>query len=218
MIGFLNGTVVFSDGYDLILNTSSGVGYQIFCQQVLAEGSKASLFISHVIKEASQELYGFSNLREKKLFELLTKVKGVGPKSAYSMLMNLGGENIINAVMMENKALLKKAPGVGEKAASQLILDLKGKIAKAKMYSDAMTKWEEATSPAVSEQVELTVAEPLEKSKVQVNDNQIIQDALMACKELGFSEDKIIPIAQKVLAEAQIQRAEQLVHLVLKEV
>lgn len=217
MIGFLSGTVVFSDGQDLILNTTSGVGYQIFCQQVLAEGSRASLYISHVIKEASQELYGFSNLREKKLFELLTTVKGVGPKSAYSMLANLGGENIITAVMMENKALLKKAPGVGDKAASQLILDLKSKIAKAKMYSSAMTKWEEAVVPVAAENVQVTMPE-LTKAAPVTNENQIIQDALMACKELGFKEDKIIPLAQKIMNEASIQRAEQLVHLVLKEV
>jgi Holliday junction DNA helicase RuvA len=217
MIGFLSGTVVFSDGQDLILNTTSGVGYQIFCQQVLAEGSRASLYISHVIKEAGQELYGFSNLREKKLFELLTTVKGVGPKSAYSMLANLGGENIITAVMMENKALLKKAPGVGDKAASQLILDLKSKIAKAKMYSSAMTKWEEAVTPVVAKNVQVTMPELTEAAPV-TNENQIIQDALMACKELGFKEDKIIPLAQKIMNEASIQRAEQLVHLVLKEV
>lgn len=217
MIGFLSGTVVFSDGQDLILNTTSGVGYQIFCQQVLAEGSRASLYISHVIKEASQELYGFSNLREKKLFELLTTVKGVGPKSAYSMLANLGGENIITAVMMENKALLKKAPGVGDKAASQLILDLKTKIAKAKMYSSAMTKWEEVVTPVTAESVQVAMPELTEATPV-TNENQIIQDALMACKELGFNEDKIIPLAQKIMNEASIQRAEQLVHLVLKEV
>lgn len=217
MIGFLSGTVVFSDGQDLILNTTSGVGYQIFCQQVLAEGSRASLYISHVIKEAGQELYGFSNLREKKLFELLTTVKGVGPKSAYSMLANLGGENIITAVMMENKALLKKAPGVGDKAASQLILDLKSKIAKAKMYSSAMTKWEEVVTPVAAENVQVTMPELTEAAPV-TNENQIIQDALMACKELGFKEDKIIPLAQKIMNEASIQRAEQLVHLVLKEV
>ena len=179
MIGFLSGTVVFSDGQDLILNTSSGVGYQIFCQQVLSEGSFASLYISHVIKEASQELYGFSNLREKKLFELLTTVKGVGPKSAYSMLANLGGENIITAVMMENKALLKKAPGVGDKAASQLILDLKSKIAKAKMYSNAMIKWEEVVTPVATENVQVTMHEVTETLPV-TNENQIIQDALMA--------------------------------------
>lgn len=217
MIGFLSGTVVFSDGQDLILNTASGVGYQIFCQQVLAEGSRATLYISHVIKEASQELYGFSNLREKKLFELLTTVKGVGPKSAYSMLSNLGGENIITAVMMENKALLKKAPGVGDKAASQLILDLKSKIAKAKMYSSALTKWEEVVAPIAAENVQVTMPELVEAAPV-TNQNQIIQDALMACKELGFKEDKIIPLAQKIMNEANIQRAEQLVHLVLKEV
>ena len=217
MIGFLSGTVVFSDGQDLILNTASGVGYQIFCQQVLAEGSRATLYIPHVIKEASQELYGFSNLREKKLFELLTTVKGVGPKSAYSMLSNLGGENIITAVMMENKALLKKAPGVGDKAASQLILDLKSKIAKAKMYSSALTKWEEVVAPIAAENVQVTMPELVEAAPV-TNQNQIIQDALMACKELGFKEDKIIPLAQKIMNEANIQRAEQLVHLVLKEV
>ena len=216
MIGFLSGTVVFSDGQDLILNTASGVGYQIFCQQVLTEGSRASLYISHVIKEAGEELYGFSSLREKKLFELLTTVKGVGPKSAYSMLANLGGENIITAVMMENKALLKKAPGVGDKAASQLILDLKSKIAKAKMYSGAMIKWEEASTSVATESVQVSLPEV--GVSASTNENQIIQDALMACKELGFKEDKIIPLAQKIMTEASIQRAEQLVHLVLKEV
>lgn len=218
MIGFLSGIVVFSDGQDLILNTQSGVGYQIFFPQVLAEGSRASLYISHVIKEAGEELYGFSSLREKKLFEMLTKVKGVGPKSAFSMLGNLGSENIINAVMMESKAVLKKAPGVGDKAAGQLILDLKGKIAKAKMYSSSKTKWEVDSGgiEVAPEQAELTDVVQAEESSV--NDNQIIQDALMACKELGFNEEKIIPIAQKIMSKAQIQRPEQLVHLVLKEV
>jgi Holliday junction DNA helicase RuvA len=133
------------------------------------------------------------------------------------MLANLGGENIITAVMMENKALLKKAPGVGDKAASQLILDLKSKIAKAKMYSNAMTKWEEVVVPVAAENVQVTMPELTEAAPV-TNENQIIQDALMACKELGFKEDKIIPLAQKIMNEASIQRAEQLVHLVLKEV
>ncbi len=79
MIGHLQGEVLFSDGNEVVVLTNSGIGYQIFFGNVLVEGSRASVFISHVIKEGSEELYGFKTLRDKKTFEMLIKVKGVGP-------------------------------------------------------------------------------------------------------------------------------------------
>ena len=84
MIGHIQGEVLFSDGHEVILLTNSGIGYQIFCNQVHAEGRQASIYIAHVIKEGLEDLYGFGDLRSKKLFEMLNSVKGVGPKSAYS--------------------------------------------------------------------------------------------------------------------------------------
>jgi len=50
MIGYLQGTVLFSDGNEIILGTNSGIGYQIFYKKVLVEGSVASLFVSHIIR------------------------------------------------------------------------------------------------------------------------------------------------------------------------
>ena len=94
MIGHLQGKVLFSDGVEVVMLTSSGVGYQIYFAKVLRERSIHSLYISHVIKEASEELYGFDTLREKKLFESLLSVKGVGPKSAYALIRALGFETI----------------------------------------------------------------------------------------------------------------------------
>jgi len=194
MIGQISGDITFSDGKELILLTTSGIGYQIYYNQVLPEGRKTTLFISQIFKEDSQDLFGFDSLRNKKLFEMLITVKGVGPKSAYNLLCHLGPDSLIDAITYESVDLLKKTPGVGAKTAAQIILDLKSKILKVKMYSSAL----EINSGA------------------QGNEIKVLEETLMACKELGFRDDEVVPLAQKYLRENKITRAEQLIHLVLK--
>jgi Holliday junction DNA helicase RuvA len=216
MIGFVTGEVLFSDGSEVILQTTSGIGYQVFYNKVLAEGAEAGLFISHIIKEDSQTMYGHHSLRAKKLFEMLLTVKGIGPKSAYALISNIGVNEIINAVNLDAKNTLTKVPGLGTKGAAQIILDLAGKIDRVKMYTDArkIGKLKNVspvtiTSTFVNEEV---------VASDQTNHHEILNDTLMACKELGFKEEKIILIAQKILNANQISKAEQLIHLVLKEI
>ena len=194
MIAQLVGEITFSDGVELILLTNSGVGHQVYFNEILPEGTEVNLYISHKIRENGEQLFGFKSLRGKKLFEMLNQVKGVGPKSAYSIITTLGAESIFHAIVFEDKKLLTKAPGVGAKAASQILLDLKEKISKVKMYSDNTST---ETSP-------------------KVEDYAILDETIMACKELGFKEERIIPLAQKYLRESNILKAEQLIHLVLK--
>jgi len=205
MIGYLQGEVLFSDGQETIINCPSGIGYQIYYNKVLAEDSQISLYISHIVRETSEDLYGFNSLREKKIFEMLILVKGVGPKSAFSLLSALTIENIIEAILFENKKMLTAAPGVGPKAAAQMILDLKTKVGKIKMFSSLnSSKTIDGSNDVISNE------------QVSANSSILIDDVLMACKELGFSEKKILPLAQKILNENEISKAEQLVHLVLK--
>ncbi len=212
MIGYINGEVLFSDGKEVVLKTRDGVGYQVYLNKLLVEGTKAELFIAHVFRDAGQELFGFTTLRDKKLFELLTSVKGVGPKSAYSLISALGSDTVIQAVQLENKKTLSKAPGVGAKAAAQICLDLGSKIQSVLMYKG------DCESPFI---VSGDLTESLSSNMPMfsnANTSPILEEALMACKELGFKEDSILPKAQKILSENDIQRSEQLVHLVLKEV
>ncbi|AUO00014.1 Holliday junction branch migration protein RuvA [Bacteriovorax stolpii] len=220
MIGFLTGEVLFSDGNESIIQTTSGVGYQVFYNKVLVEGTSAAVYIAHIIKEDSETLFGFSSLRAKKLFEMLLTVKGIGPKSAYNLISNLGVNEIINAVNLEAKATLTKVPGLGTKGAAQIVLDLAGKIDRVKMYSDSTKVVRGGLAP--SAKIDFTTIEetPYIEEVVSVgsiNQHEIMNDTLMACKELGFKEDKIIPIAQKILGANLITKPEQLIHLVLKE-
>lgn len=203
MIGYIKGEVVFSDGAEVIVLTSSGVGYQIFFNGVLPEGKEIALYISHIVRETAEDLYGFKSLRGKKLFEKLISVKGVGPKSGFSLIGAIGINQILEAITFEDKKLLTKAPGVGQKAAAQIILDLGSKIQKVKMYVDS--------APAA--QV-MDVQPAYHEESI---DYSIIDEALEACIQLGFKEEKIKPIARRILDESDVTKSEQLVHLVLKE-
>jgi len=218
MIGFIEGTALFSDGNEVLVQTAQGVGYQVFYNRVVIEGSWVSLYISHVIREDHQSLYGFSSFQDKKLFEMLTTVKGIGPKSAYSMVTSLGCEQICTAVMTENKKLLSTAPGVGPKSAAQVVLDLSGKLHKIKMFSKSYNV-DSATS---SHNIVVSDDSRIGRAKAEPRRDHmtigIVDDAIMACKELGFREEKVIPLIQKIMTDNELTSSEQLVHLVLREV
>ena len=224
MIGHLYGEVLFSDGNEVILTTPSGVGYQVYSGSVHAEGSMVSLFVSQVIRENSQDLYGFETLREKKLFEMLLTVKSVGAKSAFALMSFLSSNQIIEAVLSEDKAILKKTPGIGDKAASQMVLDLSKKIMKVKMYENKKRVINSLPSLRNEKANQEVMAFQVEEESLREEDDldlqgrgAMMQEALMACRELGFKEELIIPKAQKILSDTNVTRSEQLVHLVLKE-
>ena len=229
MIGIISGRVIFSDGHEVIVNTSGGIGYQTYCHRILPEGEMTSLFVSHVIRETSEDLYCFQSLREKKLFELLTTVKGVGPKSAFNLVSQVSVDDLIQAIQADQKKLLTRVTGVGAKAASQMILDLQTKIQKVKMYSNetlgalgeefpqerGFQQGPGSQAPRTS-----TAPDPLgpEESSTRVLTQKILDETIQACQNLGFQNEQIIPLAQKILRENSIRKTEQLVHLVLKEV
>ena len=219
MIGFLSGEVLFSDGNESIIQTASGLGYQVFYNKVLVEGTLAAIYIAHIIKEDSETLFGFQTFRAKKLFELLLTVKGIGPKSAYNLIANIGVNEIINAVNLEAKGTLTKVPGLGAKGAAQIVLDLAGKIDRVKMYSDSNKIIRGGLAPMAKTSLIIEETHYIEEevSVGAINQHEILNDTLMACKELGFKEDKIIPIAQKILGANLITKPEQLIHLVLKD-
>lgn len=131
MIGFLQGKVHSTNNSSLILDVG-GVGYKIFAPlPVLVSVIKdvpLSLFIHTHVREDHIILYGFKDENELFLFEKLTSVSGIGPKSALAMLSVHSPSSLSDAIERSDAEALSHTPGVGKKTAEKIILELKGKL------------------------------------------------------------------------------------------
>ena len=138
MIAHISGKIAEKFNGSIIVDVS-GVGYEVIVPQY--EYDKAmldnsiKLYTYHHIREQSQELFGFSSLAAKKIFELLITVQGIGPKAGIA-IMSLGDyEQVRNAIANEDSKYIQKANGVGKKSAERVIVDLKNKVGIATSYN-----------------------------------------------------------------------------------
>lgn len=133
MISYLKGTILAKKPKYLILLTNN-IGYQVFVNEKtlnkMKEGDEISLYTHQHITENSQELYGFTNLPELELFKNLIAISGVGPKSALGVMASASVEDIIQAILSEDPALLRTVSGIGPKTAERIVVELKSKIGK----------------------------------------------------------------------------------------
>jgi len=93
-------------------------------------GESAKLYTYEHIREDSYDLFGFFDKQEKRCFEMLIGVSGVGPKAAISILSSSTPEGLAMAVISGDEKALTAAPGIGKKIAQRILLELKDKIAK----------------------------------------------------------------------------------------
>lgn len=132
MIAHLRGTLLSKRPGQAIVE-AGGVGYDVALSipafTVLpAEGGQVSLHIYTVVREDALALFGFLSLEEKRLFERLITVSGVGPKLAITILGGLSPERTISAIRSQDHATLTRIPGVGKKLAERLVVELKDKL------------------------------------------------------------------------------------------
>ena len=86
------------------------------------------IFTHLQVREDSQTLYGFHDFKEQSLFEQLITISGVGANTALTMLSSLSGEELVQAIRMEDVMTLKRIKGIGAKTAGRIVLELKDKI------------------------------------------------------------------------------------------
>jgi len=133
MFHYLEGTVTIMAG-NLAVVDIGGVGYA--CSTTantlsrLETGKKARLFTYCHIREDAFDIFGFYDISEKRCFELLLGVSGVGPKAALSILSSATPESLAIAIISDDETALTIAPGVGKKLAQRIILELKDKVSK----------------------------------------------------------------------------------------
>ncbi len=133
MISFLKGQVILkaSNYFVLLVNN---IGYGIFAPDTFLSDIKLesdlAVFTHQYVREEALDLYGFRNLEDLELFELLISISGIGPKSALGVLNIASGSDIKEAIVRGDSRLLTKVSGIGAKTAERIVLELKDKINK----------------------------------------------------------------------------------------
>lgn len=131
MIHFLKG-IIEEIGEDSLSLDVNGVGYKVYAPSRflsrVAEGEVLKVHTFTYVREDIFALYGFADPAERKLFETLMGVNGVGAKMAMGLLSSLAASEIANAVSTGDIATLTRANGVGKKLAERLVLELKSKL------------------------------------------------------------------------------------------
>ena len=202
MIGYISGTVVYSDSVKSIILTAQGVGYEVNTATPMVPNRDVALFISHIIRETTQDLYGFESVNDKKFFEMLIDVNGIGPKSAFSLITHVGVQQIVSAITFDNVDVLKSAPGVGKKSAEQIVLSLKDKITKLEIGLTTR---------------EMPVTAGAKRTPENKQEAFLVKETLAACQGLGFKDQDILPMIQRHLHSGTTTKPEDLVKIILKE-
>jgi len=196
MIHHLEGKVVeVSDEY--IVLEQGGVGYLVYTSRATREAlanagldHEVKLYTHLQLREDGLALYGFSTVEERRLFQMLMTVSGVGPKVAISILAAATPRRLQEAILSGNTANFQGIKGIGKKTAERLIVELKDKIAEIPLGGERVVK--------LSTQAEL---------------------ALQALtRSLGFTEREAREAIVRVQADGEQLSAEELIKRALQSV
>ncbi len=132
MIAHLRGRI-FAKTPNSVIVDCNGVGYDVAISvstftALPAEGAESALFIHTHVREDALALFGFAELAEKRLFEKLLTISGIGPKLAITVLSGISSERLVGAIRAQDHATLTKIPGIGKKTAERVVLELKDKL------------------------------------------------------------------------------------------
>jgi len=197
MFHYLEGAVSIIS-QNLAVIDVGGVGYACYTTlntiSHLEIDKKSRLYTYCNIREDAFDIYGFYDLAEKRFFEQLLGVSGVGPKAALSILSSATPESLALAIINDDEAALTIAPGIGKKLAQRIILELKDKVSKeaAALKSSGYVPPRDAAGQTGSKQ----------------------RDAAAALAVLGYSQSEISMVMRGIDAEAL--SVEEIIREVLK--
>ncbi|HJA23069.1 MAG TPA: Holliday junction branch migration protein RuvA [Candidatus Limosilactobacillus intestinavium] len=181
---------------DYIVVEVQGVGYRVQVANPYSfdvNETPAKIYIYQAVREDAISLFGFHSSDEKKLFQKLLNVSGIGPKSALAILANPDHKGLVEAIANNNVSYITKFPGIGKKTASRIIIELQDKI--------------EALLPTFKLEPQI--------SNQPVNDDQLnpeLKDALAALKALGYTEKDVKRTQKALIKEPSMSTDQYLRH------
>lgn len=193
MIGRLRGELIEKEFTTCLLDVQ-GVGYVVFIPLSTYDklpdiGKECILYISTQVREDAINLFGFTTPGERRVFETLLNVNGVGGKLALNILSAMPVANFCRAVVESDFKVLSKINGVGKKIAERLVVELRDKLATAAL--------EKLGTSGISG-VEISG---------RVVDNPSFRDAAAALEMLGFKRDAISCALEELASDDEMTNA-----------
>ena len=151
----------------VVVIEAGGVGYLIKIpfstwERLPAAGAENVTLLTHFnVSENNQTLYGFATLKEREVFEGLTRISGIGPATAIAVLSGAGADQIIAAVVRADVAFLKKIKGIGPKTAQRIILEMRDRLPD-DMLADAVAATPSGRMSATGSSVSDNVRDAIE--------------------------------------------------------
>jgi len=208
MIGKLSGRVDEVAEDHLILDVN-GVGYLVFASgktlgALGPKGTPATLLMETHVREDHIHLYGFATAAERQWFRTLTTVQGVGVKMAMAILSAMAPEQILTAIVAQDKKALTVVSGVGPKLAERIVTELKSQAVKLGAAGFTIAAAHAGEAPAKGKKAAPTI-------------QSAVEDALSALVHLGYNRSDAFTAVMRVQQDAPNAKLDQLIRDSLRE-
>ena len=191
MYEFIEGEFVEKSPAHLIVKAAHLAYYihiSVFTYSQVSSQTSGRIYLHFVVREDAQMLYGFSSREERQIFKSLISVSGVGANTSRLILSSLSPEEVTQAILAGNVAVLQGIKGIGAKSAQRIIVDLKDKVGKGAGIDELFFS----------------------------QDNTSRQEALSALVALGFPKKTVEKILARILSEQPELSVEEVVKAALK--
>jgi Holliday junction DNA helicase RuvA len=202
VIGRLRGVLLEKVAPEVLIECN-GVGYEVTMPMTSIYtlpnvNDEAIIYIHFVVREDAQLLYGFANKVERKLFRLLIKVNGVGPKLGLAILSGMSADQFVSCVIHDDLSTIVKIPGVGKKTAERLLIEMR----------DRLKDWQlDASSTEIDN---ILVSNTIENTFI--NDEK--GDAINALISLGYKQAQADKAVKAVFEKGM--KSEDIIRFALK--
>ncbi len=171
MIAHLRGRLLSKQPQQVIVE-AAGVGYDVAISvstytSLPAEGAEVALHIHTQVREDTLALYGFLDRNDKRIFERLITVSGVGPKLAITIQSGLPTDRLVAALRAQDHATLTRIPGVGKKLSERLVVELKDKLEDMAVAAPAVAAAGPAAEDVLSALVNLGYQRPSAQKAIE---------------------------------------------------
>ncbi|WP_116963175.1 Holliday junction branch migration protein RuvA [Fastidiosibacter lacustris] len=214
MIGRIRGELLEKQP-PMVLVEACGVGYEVWVPmssiyQLSDIGQEVILYTHFVVREDIQQLYGFATKSDRRLFQELIKVNGIGAKMALAILSGMDGSTLVKCIESQDHDLLCTVPGIGKKTAERIIIEIKDKINKLALELDALT----TGNLNLNKKVNVQQSGVSNQTETMYQQSAIIHQALDALEALGYKRKEAEKYVHKV--KSQADTVEALIRLALQ--